>query len=143
MNIHLHTYAFILAAVLLAAACGAECAPKKGDPFNDPAIERGEYWSQWIREANGQCPGNQVQWEGMSEASIDLAGGFKSTLSRTEREKVDRNLNTRCLDQPGDLSCLFAVYLRAYSRTGLMKRFAAYSCRTLDCGPDEICRPRH
>jgi len=104
----------------------------------DVALKRGDYWTMWTQATHRQCPGNELQWVGMSDDALNLLGGFDATLSRAQQKHVTAIVDNRCRDEWGGFTCDLAVSVDAYHRLGLLKSFVVFSCESYDCY-GEIC----
>jgi len=107
----------------------------------DVALQRGDYWTMWERATHRQCPGNHLEWEGMSEDAADFVNGFLATLSRSDLDKVQRiaDYSNQCREEQFGFTCYVAIHVDGFQRFGLLKRFAKFGCYHYQCDKDGLC----
>jgi hypothetical protein len=97
-------------------------------------------WARWEHELRRQCPSHHVDWI-CGDCYDDLIGGFSATLPAATRRKSEQiaDYSRRCARETMGFSCEMAVYLDAFRRLGLLKRFTAFGCNAYRCEDVAIC----
>jgi hypothetical protein len=93
-----------------------------------------DYWKGWELELRRQCPANHVEWV-FGDFYDELTGGFVQTLPPAAQRTVDSvaDYSHRCATETMGFGCEMSVYLDAFGRLGLLKRFAKYGCGHYSC----------
>jgi hypothetical protein len=108
--------------------------------FPTAAMAANDVWANWGRELSLQCPAHHVDW--ICDSCYDeLIGGFSATLPAAINRKAARiaDYSHRCAQEWMGFSCEMTVYLDAFRRLGLLKRFTAFGCKTYRCEEVAMC----
>ncbi len=100
---------------------------------------RGNYWKDWNGAVKLQCPSHHLELLG--DIYDELIDKFSKTLPRSIDEKAISiaDYSRRCADETAGFSCEMAVYVDAYKKLGLLKKFTQFSCRQYKCLEAAYC----
>ena len=104
------------------------------------AADDNRLWKAWEKELRRQCPSNHVEWTGDGSYD-DLLGEFIATLPAGTQKRVSAiaDYAHRCSTEMAGFSCEMAVHIDAFSRLGLLSRFAAFGCQHYKCTEPALC----
>jgi hypothetical protein len=97
-------------------------------------------WTAWLKDLNQQCPSKHVDWIA-GDTYDELIGDFLKTEPRRTQIKATAiaNYSHRCAQETIGFSCETSVYLDAFRKLGLLRRFTAFGCRTYTCTEQALC----
>jgi hypothetical protein len=100
-------------------------------------------WKKWDHAAKLQCP--SLYLELLGNVYDGLIGDFVRALPRDNRPSIDAiaDYSQRCREETAGFSCDMAVYVDAFSKLGLLKKFAAFSCDRYKCLEAAYCVDLH
>lgn len=101
--------------------------------------EDADAWNQWQVLLQRSGPKNHVDWT-CDMCWTELIGAFEDTLRASDQRKISRVRDFRgCEREQFGLSCEMGASLKAYLRTGLLRRFVKFGCRAVKCEEPALC----
>ena len=75
------------------------------------------------------------------DCQLFVVEAFDETLNKAQSARVVVAADTRrrCATERAGFGCEFSQSLIAYRRLGLMRRFAHFSCKAIQCEEGAIC----
>ena len=103
-------------------------------------LMRGVYWDMWMKAVRRRCPGDHLEWEGLSDSASDFVSTFVATLPASDQKKVRQVADDRCRTEIGGFTCYLSVYVDGLHRYGFLGRFAEWGCEHEWCSEDGLCQ---